>query len=644
MVPLRTKLIISFVIIVLITGAIATIVGMRLIGEGIIKQAQEKVRTDLNSAREIYQGEVNTIKTVVRLTAERYYIKDALIKSDLTRLNSEIATVREREGLDILNLTDSAGRVIIRSRNSTLTGDDQTWSPLVKRVLTEKDTFAGTEIISREELMKSAPELVQQAYFKIIPTLHAKPTTKTEETSGMVIKAAAPVLDYQGNLLGVLYGGTLLNRNYKIVDKIKETVFPEGSYKGKEIGTATIFQDDLRIATNVRTKEGERAVGTRIAADVYDRVLVKGQRWIERAFVVKDWRFTAYEPIRNIKDKIIGVLYVGILEDKFVDMETQAVWLLISITIIGVLITLVVAYFIANSITKPVRQLANAAQQLAKGDFNQEVSVTSRDEIGQLGNTFNYMISSIKERDEKLKQQAQQVIVRSERLAMIGQLAAGVAHEINNPLAGLRTYVKLINKEVTDLGIPLAQGDFQKYIGLMERETLRCSEVVRNLLNFARQTEPRPELIDINKVLCEALSFMDHQIILQDIKVEKDLGQLPRIFADFSQLQQAFMNIILNACEAMTVKGTLTLTTSQRKPNNIIEIKIKDTGCGIPADIISRIFEPFFTTKKKGTGLGLSAAYGIITQHHGTIEVNSQVGAGTTFTIKLPVTQAETKQ
>jgi two-component system NtrC family sensor kinase len=318
-------------------------------------------------------------------------------------------------------------------------------------------------------------------------------------------------------------------------------------------------------------------------------------------------------------------------------MEKEAVWWLLSITILGVVITLVVAYFLANSITKPLRRLSNAAHQLAMGNLDYEVKVKSSDEIGELGKTFNLMISSIKERDEKLKQQTHQAVARSERLAMIGQLAAGVAHEINNPLAGMRTYVKLINKEISEMDIP--KGDFPKYISLMERETIRCSEIVRNLLNFARQTEPRLQLIDINHVLNEAISFMEHHIIMLELKVEKNFGALPQTVADFSQLQQVFMNIILNACEAMSAKGQLTIISRHLQVDNMIEVIIKDTGPGIPADILPHIFEPFFTTKKKGTGLGLSVAYGIVTQHQGTIEVDSTVGVGTTFTIKLPVKQ-----
>ncbi|MDI6733381.1 MAG: cache domain-containing protein [Planctomycetota bacterium] len=645
MFSLRTKVIISLVIVVIITGAIATIIGVYLIGEGIVKQAQDKVRTDLNSAREIYLHELNNVKTIVRLTAERFYIRDALIKNDLEKLYSETAAVREREELDILTVLDKDGRVILRPRNPSLIGDDQTHSPIVRKVLTEKESCAGTEIITKEEMVKCSSSLVEQAYFRVIPTPHAKPTDKTEETAGMVIKAAAPILDYDGNLLGLLYGANLINRNYKIVDKIKETVFQGQMYKGKEIGTATIFQGDLRVSTNVKTKEGERAIGTRIAADVGEQVLVKCKPWIERAFVVTDWYFTAYEPIRDLEGSIIGILYVGILESKFTDKKKETIWLLVTITVIGIIIAFIVAYFLVKSITSPLGRLVNTAHQLAKGDFNQAVGVNSEDEIGKLSKAFNFMISSIKERDEKLKQHTQEVVVRSERLAMIGQLAAGVAHEINNPLAGLRTYVKLLNKEITDLGLP--ESNFPKYLSLMERETIRCSEVVRNLLNFARQTDSRPQLVDINHILNEALSFIEHQIIMLDLKVEKNYSTLPQTIADFSQLQQVFMNIVLNACESMSSKGTLSLSTRHlpaplslergEAEDNQIEVKISDTGSGIAQEILPHIFEPFFTTKKKGTGLGLSVAYGIITQHKGTIEVDSVVGSGTAFIVKIPV-------
>ena len=164
----------------------------------------------------------------------------------------------------------------------------------------------------------------------------------------MCVKAAVPVFGYDGNLIGVLYDGNLLNRNYKIVDRVKEIVYQEVKYKGKDIGTATIFQGDLRISTNVKQEDGSRAIGTRVSEEVYEQVLEKGLPWIDRAFVVNNWYIAAYEPIKNIEGKIIGVLYVGILEEKFMDMRNRAIAMFSVITLAGMIMALVVSSFLAR--------------------------------------------------------------------------------------------------------------------------------------------------------------------------------------------------------------------------------------------------------------------------------------------------------
>jgi len=660
--PLRTKLIINFVVIVLIIGAIAAVVGTYLIGEGIIKQAQDKVGTDLNSAREIYQREIDHIQTIVRLTAERFYIKDSLINKDYARLKSEIAAVQRREGLDILSLVNVEGKVIVRPRNPDIVGDDQTWSAIVQKALTGKETFAGTEIIPQEELVKCSPELAGQAYFRFIPTPRAKTTRKTEETSGMIIKAAAPVVDYEGKLLGVLYGGNLINRNYKIVDKIKETVFQKQVYKGKDSGTATIFQDDLRISTNVRTESGERAIGTRIAENVYEQVLVKGKLWIDRAFVVNAWYFTAYEPIKDIEGKTIGILYVGILEDKFVDIKKETLWIFIGITIIGVIITLLVGYLLAHSVTRPIRSLANAAGQLAKGNFNQQVKVESSDEIGELSKTFNFMISAIKERDEKLKAETQQALIHMEKMSSLGQMAAGVAHEINNPLSGVLTYIQLMLKNIK-ANKPIPTEELERKLTTMEKETERCTRIIKSLLDFARQTKPSIRPIDLTKVVENSLIMLAHQAELSNVQIVKQYQKdIPHIEADPDQLQQVFTNMVLNAIQAMPQGGTLTISTvrdtAQVRPalqgsrpetpqglgkgslsegKGEVGVRFQDTGQGISPENLKKLFTPFFTTKEKGKGIGLGLAvcYGIIQRHGADIKVESEINKGTTFTVWL---------
>jgi len=633
-ISLRTKLIVSFLAVVIVTGFVATLVGVNLIVDGMIREEQDRVRTNLNSAREIYEGELKEIKDLARLTAVRFFIKEALLKSDLEGIEEELVRIREEEHLDILTLTDKNGEILFRASNPDVYGDSQAEDELVNRVLLEKEVVASTQIISGKELEKEGKDLAEQAYIEFIPTPMEKPRPEKEETSGMVMKAVAPVMGYDNELLGIIYAGRLLNRNYEIVDKVKDTVFKGVKYKGKDIGTVTIFQGDLRISTNVQNIDGSRAIGTRVSDEVYDQVLVKGMPWIDRAFVVNNWYITAYEPIVNTKGEIIGILYVGLLEEKFTDMRKEAMWIFLGITLAGMALALIISYFLASGILKPVKRLVYASKQLAKGDLTQRVKLTSKDEIGELAEAFNFMASSIKERDDLLKARTQQKIQESERLASLGQLAAGVAHEINNPLGAILIYSNLLleESELHDPGIE----NLKKVV----RETIRCKEIVKGLLDFARKTEPKKELTNINNILERVLSLVEKQALFQNIKITKKLHpHLPMTMIDITQIQQVFMNIILNAAEAMEGKGSLTIGTQLLKDGRSMEIRFTDTGCGIPQENMIKLFEPFFTTKEetKGIGLGLAISYGIIKNHGGNIEVKSQVEKGTTFIIKLPI-------
>jgi len=633
-ISLRTKLIASSLAVIIICGLVATIVAIRLIGTGIISQAQDKVRIDLNSARHIYQDAIGEVEAVLRLSAQRFFIKDALLENDVETLKKELEQVRKRESLDILTLTDKNGRVIVRARNPSVSGDDQAQDELISRVLSGKELIAATVIVPREELVKEGSDLADQAYIKFILTPKAKPSQETEQTSAMCIKAAAPVFSYDGSLLGVLYGGNLLNRNYKIVDEIKGTVYQEVKYKGKDIGTATIFQGDLRISTNVKNEDGSRAIGTRVAENVYEQVLVRGLPWIDRAFVVNNWYITAYEPIKDISGKIIGILYVGILEEKFTDMRQKAIAIFLGITLAGMAIALIVSSFLAKSVLQPIKRLVFASHQLAKGNLEHEVKLSSKDEIGELSDAFNFMASSLKQRDKRLKEYAQQQIMKSERLATLGQLAAGVAHEINNPLGAVLMYSHLSLEEMEP------QDPRRKNLEKVVGEATRCKDIVRRLLDFARQTEPKVEQLDVNEILQRTLSLVENQALFQNVKINRLLSpSLPKALMDGSQIQQVFTNIIINAAEAIDGEGQLTIATRTASDGQSIEIEFTDTGCGISQENLEKIFDPFFTTKQvgHGTGLGLSVSYGIIARHKGTIDVKSELGKGSTFTVRLPL-------
>jgi len=620
--------------VIVICGLAATVVGIHLIADTIINQAQEKVRIDLNSARHIYQDAIGEVEALLRLSAQRYYIKDALLAKNIEALKKELEVIRTREPLDILTLTDKNGRVIIRARNPSVSGDNQAQDELISRAVSSREVISATVIVPREELLKEGSDLADQAYIKFIPTPKARPSPETEQTSGMCIKAAAPIFGYDGSLLGVIYGGNLLNRNYKIVDEVKETVYQAVKYKGKDIGTATIFQGDLRISTNVMTEDGSRAIGTRVAENVYEQVLVRGLPWIDRAFVVNSWYITAYEPIKDISGKIIGILYVGILEEKFMDMRQRAIAIFLGITLVGMTIALIVSSFLAKSILQPIKRLVFASHQLAKGNLEHEVELNSKDEIGELGETFNFMAASLKQRDERLKEYAAQQIMKSERLATLGQLAAGVAHEINNPLGAVLMYSHLSLEEMEP------QDPRRTNLEKMVAEATRCKDIVRRLLDFARQTEPKVEELNVNEILQRTLSLVENQALFQNVKINRMLSpSLPKALMDGGQIQQVFTNIIINAAEAINGEGQLSIATRTASDGQSIEIEFTDTGCGISQENLEKIFDPFFTTKQvgHGTGLGLSVSYGIIARHKGTIDVKSELGKGSTFTVRLPL-------
>ncbi len=629
---LRSKLAVAFLAVVLVCATVATLVGVRLIVKGIVGQAQDKVTNDLNAAAEIYREETDKIRDAVRFTAVRFFLRDALMVADVERLKKELEAIRQGESLDILTVTDNQGRVVVRARNPPLYGDGQAHDELVSRVLSEGTVVAGTVIVSREELAKEGADLAERAHVEFLPTPRARPRPESEQTSGMMIKAAAPVVGHDSSLTGVLYGGVLLNRNYTIVDRVKEAVYRSARYKGKDVGTATVFQGDVRISTNVRDENGQRAICTRLSQEVYEQVLVKELPWIGRAFVVNDWYITAYQPIRDTGSRIIGALYVGMLEEEFTDLRQRAVAMYVGIMLVGIMMALIVSGVLARGILKPIEHLVVASHRWAKGDLAYRVETGHKDEISQLGETFNQMASALEERDQKLKEYTSQQIMKSERLATLGQLAAGVAHEINNPLGAVLMYVHLALEE-SGLQDP-TRDNLNKAV----RETARCRDIVRGLLDFARQTEPEITMADVNETVERTLAVIEHQALLQNIRVHKVLcPSLPKVPIDAGQIQQVFTNIVLNAVEAMDENGGLTIITRIGGDRQCVEVEFTDTGRGIPPEQHEKIFEPFFTTKEvgRGTGLGLAISHGIVMRHHGTIELKSEPGKGTTFTIRL---------
>jgi two-component system NtrC family sensor kinase len=632
--PITYKLIASFLIISIISNLVFTIAGITYTANRIIVQAQEMVRTDLNSAREIYSGELRHVQDVVQLTARRPIIQDIFNFGVNQTIQTNLEVEKHSEDLDILTVVDKTGKVLLRTNFPYKTGDNISQQELIKSAIETKETVASTTLVPAEFLQNESNQLEARAHFNFVDTPMSRPRSDTEETAGMLLAVAAPVFDENNMLIGSLFGAILLNRSYTIVDKIKQTVFQGMMYKGKDIGTATIFQDDVRISTNVMTEQGTRAIGTRVTEAVYDQVVAKGLPWIDRAYVVNNWYITAYEPIRDISDKVIGILYVGILEEKYTDLRQSAELTFLLISLCGILAAIGISYFISRNITVPVKKLASASKELANGNLEIKVQKTSDDELGELADAFNTMAFALRERDERLKEFTRKKFMESERLALVGQLAANVAHELNNPLQGIVTYSHLLLEK------NICNEPTNQNIEKIVTQANRCRDIIRGLLDFSRQRKPDKTLSDINSIISEGISLVENQALFQNVQIVMNLDQnLPKVVIDPSQIVRVFINLIVNAAEAMEGNGKLTITSSTDTKKGCIEVDVADTGSGIKAENFDKIFDPFFTTKETGhgVGLGLAISYGIIKEHKGSISVESKVGQGTTFVVRLPI-------
>jgi two-component system NtrC family sensor kinase len=546
--------------------------------------------------------------------------------------------VAEQTELDFLGIVTKDGKTLCRIGPNSFPSNREPLNPLANLVLKNRVAVSGTMVLSKDLLVLENPDLAQRSRIRLLPTEKAHPRTDREITSGMVLAAAVPIFE-SGKFLGVLYGGVLLNQSQEIVDRVRDTVFEHEIYKGRSVGTSTIFLNDIRISTNVLNTDGSRAVGTMASEEVARHVLTGGGKWTNRAFVVNDWYISCYEPIQDIFGQRIGMLYAGVLEAKYADMRSDALSIFVLISLAGMALALGLGFVIANRISRPVNKLIEASAQVSQGNLSPEIGPISKSEIGVLQKTFQEMLTSLKQRDERQKVESETKLLLFEKQASVGKLAGGVAHEINNPLTGIVTFTHLLLKR-NDLS-PEVRSDLET----IAQQTDRVCKIVNGLLDFSRQTELNRELTDVNSLCRSTVALVDNQALIKGIRLSFDQGEkLPWVTLDRNQMQSVLLNMIINALDATETGGHITVSTSiGMSPNDPdqmgVEIICNDSGCGIAPDHLDKIFDPFFTTKEvgQGTGLGLSVSYGIVERHGGTIYVQSKVGRGSTFIIWLPI-------
>jgi two-component system NtrC family sensor kinase len=631
----RSKLIASFLAVELLVGAVSLFAGARLLNEYVLGEAANRVRLDLNAASEMYRTHIKFVRISLNITALGFGFVSSLEARDTSALVDRLDRMARYAELDFAGIVTPDGQTLCRiGHNPQPRENSPADNPLAKLVLERRAPLSGTLVLSRQFLSAENPELAERTRIPLPSASAQNPQPAKEATPGMAIVAGIPVFD-GSKLLGVLYGGILLNGSENLVDTVRDTVFQGETYKGRNIGTATIFLGDLRISTNVLTSDGKRAIGTHVSPQVKEDVLQKGMRWTGPAFVVSDWYITAYEPIEDISGRRIGMLYVGVLEQKYLDIKQKALGVFVLITLAGMALAAGLGYVLGDRIMKPVRRLIKASKQVSEGSLAPDIGPVSKDEIGVLQNKFKEMVEAMGRR----RAASEDKIIQSEKQASVGRLAAGVAHEINNPLTGVLTYTHMLlrRKELN----PEVRSDLET----IASATDRVRKIVKGLLDFSRQTKLDPESTEINRLVRSAIALVENQALVKGVNIKFSAGEnLPPVTLDRSQMQSVLINIIINAMDATEPGGNIRIFTAAALSGNDsgrrgVEITVADTGGGIPPENLNRLFDPFFTTKAigQGTGLGLSVSQGIVQRHGGTIRVQSEVGKGSRFFVWLPV-------
>ena len=629
---LQIVLVASFSLVAALTVGLNALVVSQVIRDYLETAQDNRVARDMDLAEAFYQLKLDEITAVGhRMLRDPRVIQNlptafqgqAEAIGIIDREISRKITVPTLGGTHLIAVLDTEGNILV-GRVLSPEGElspvisQGNWGglPIVEDVLSSGEEQAATEIIPTEFLAQVGLDEQARIPLKDTPKAAPKPFDPREGTAGLALTGVYPVRDEDDQVIGAVLAAYLFNNDFTLVDRIKEVA---------GVDTVTIFFGDLRVSTNVPDEEGKRAVGTRVSQEVYDVVLKQGRFYPGEAFVVNEWFITRYEPLRDHRGQVVGSLYVGARLSAFLGLLHTFYLRVALIALVCIVLAGVIAVPIARFVTRPIAELVEANRRLAQGDMTVRVQPYGNGELAVLGRSFNSMVETL--------HQTQQELLHKEKLASMGQLAAGVAHEINNPLGTILLFADVMYKEAPE------DDHRRDDLKMIINETTRCKNIVADLLNFARQQEVLAQETDVHALLEQVAEGVRHQPVFERVEIVRQFSpDLPTIQADPAQLQQVFVNLLNNAAEAMEGGGTITLAT---RPVNgqWVEIKVSDTGRGISEENLGKLFAPFFTTKAlgKGTGLGLSIVYGIIKMHRGQIAVQSQVGQGTTFTVTLPV-------
>jgi len=615
-----------------------------------------KVRSDLVLAQQEFTDVQESKSLALKSWSESAYLRNLLNQRGGKLNNKDLQAQAERLGFAYLRLISPTGMVV----NSFPPRLPYMLDSEVQKSVKFRESGSYTVLLSNKELMDISPDLASRAVQAIIPTSNASPSPKSTEDRGLVVQVLQPVFN-NGNMLGYLEGGLLLNGNLGLVDEINNLIYSPNTLLEGSIGTTTIFLEDVRVATTVR-RDGElRALGTRVSDVVRQSVLGRGEVWLERAFVVNDWYVAAYAPLLSPEGARIGMFYVGFLEAPYANIKTQLLILFLLAVGAAMVLGAMMVVRLTSGIFYPLRRMNYIMSLQERGDTAARVGDLRReDEFADLANHFDALLDQLDARrsellglneqlDERVRQrtadlqaanqklhQAVEQLLASEKLAALGQLTAGIAHEFNNPLAIMMGHLDLIR-------ITLNDPESLKTVRLLDEQVHRMRNIVQKLLQFCRPDEyaSYTEEINVNEIIQDSILFVRNEIDMARAQLKFDFSAQQTVQFSKTELQQVMVNLLINATHALEGQfdaqfaalnegPTISIKTADVRLSDgqpAVQILVQNNGEAIPSDRLQLIFKMFYTSKQagRGTGLGLPVSRMLVQRYGGDLWATSPV-------------------
>jgi len=649
---MRRQLFLVVSLVVVLVGGLCAVVGVGFISRNVRGEAERQLRADIRTAWSVYDGRLSEVETVVKFLTTAQRVMGVFTDGSFQAGRERMEPTRLAHELDLLTLVDTDGRVLIRSHAPQNQGDSLAELAPVRAALAGHQV-RGTILMPPELLARDSAELVERAYQPLRPTPRARPTDREACREGMLLVAAAPVRASDGRLLGAILGGVLLNRDFGLVDTIKDTVFRDVRYEGKDAGNVTIFLGDTRVTTNVVDADGNRALGTRVSEEVSDGVLTRGEPWMGRAFVVNDWYLTVYEPIRDLDSRVIGMLYVGLLERRFTDIRDQLVRSLLVVTGLGVLGALFLTSFLAWRLTRPLRGLVTATHGVAAGRLDVPVAVaTTNVELAELSDSFERMVGSLREKDAQVTAKQTELEQTNQELAALNrnymEMLGFVSHELKNPLASA-----ILNAYALRDGLlgPLTEAQ-QQATAALARVLGNFQGMIKNYLDLSRiekgELEARKRTVRLTEVIEPVVETLHRQAESRRMSIEVAVPRDAEVWADGDLLTVVFDNLLANAIKYGREGGCIRVEAEVGDEGSTCSVW--NEGEGIPADKLEELFAKFQRLQTaasgtgRGTGLGLFIVKEVVEKHGGRVWAESEEGRWARFVFTLPPRPAVEEQ